>query len=372
MMNTKIGRNDPCWCGSGKKHKKCHLNRAARPPAKYHELASDLLDLRQGKRKCLYPLPSGACTSKVIKAHSISRSAALSKIARSGHVYQPDSNPFQIQKHSGGIAHKLVGIGDASTFTGFCSTHDAALFRPVDEGSLIPTNEQSLLLHYRSLCRELYVKRPTIETNELLREADSGKPLPIQHFVQKVVDLRGDALRLAVRELESDKANCDKAILTQDYSGFSGCALRFGKIPTLACAGLTHPVYDFSGNTLQNLIDLDEPAFNISFTLLPADGGGVLALGWSVSGDRVCRAFVSSLLCVADARKSDAVVQLIFDSCENHVAQPDWWENLPSQLRLELEGRLLNWTDIRPIDTKALVPGSSRYADWEFQTATWL
>ena len=21
----KIGRNDPCWCGSGKKYKKCHF-----------------------------------------------------------------------------------------------------------------------------------------------------------------------------------------------------------------------------------------------------------------------------------------------------------------------------------------------------------
>ena len=23
--NTAIGRNDDCWCGSGKKYKKCHL-----------------------------------------------------------------------------------------------------------------------------------------------------------------------------------------------------------------------------------------------------------------------------------------------------------------------------------------------------------
>src|SRR3989344_7786611 len=23
----KLGRNDPCWCGSGKKFKKCHINR---------------------------------------------------------------------------------------------------------------------------------------------------------------------------------------------------------------------------------------------------------------------------------------------------------------------------------------------------------
>ncbi len=24
VSNKKIGRNDPCWCGSGKKYKKCH------------------------------------------------------------------------------------------------------------------------------------------------------------------------------------------------------------------------------------------------------------------------------------------------------------------------------------------------------------
>ncbi|MBO0706614.1 MAG: SEC-C domain-containing protein, partial [Candidatus Dormibacteraeota bacterium] len=22
--SAKIGRNDPCWCGSGKKYKRCH------------------------------------------------------------------------------------------------------------------------------------------------------------------------------------------------------------------------------------------------------------------------------------------------------------------------------------------------------------
>ncbi len=27
VSSTKLGRNDPCWCGSGKKYKKCHLNR---------------------------------------------------------------------------------------------------------------------------------------------------------------------------------------------------------------------------------------------------------------------------------------------------------------------------------------------------------
>ena len=25
-VRSKLGRNDPCWCGSGKKYKACHLD----------------------------------------------------------------------------------------------------------------------------------------------------------------------------------------------------------------------------------------------------------------------------------------------------------------------------------------------------------
>lgn len=25
ISHDKVGRNDPCWCGSGKKYKRCHL-----------------------------------------------------------------------------------------------------------------------------------------------------------------------------------------------------------------------------------------------------------------------------------------------------------------------------------------------------------
>ncbi|CAG0944383.1 partial Protein translocase subunit SecA, partial [Anaerolineae bacterium] len=24
-VGAKLGRNDPCWCGSGKKYKNCHM-----------------------------------------------------------------------------------------------------------------------------------------------------------------------------------------------------------------------------------------------------------------------------------------------------------------------------------------------------------
>jgi hypothetical protein len=56
-MAEKPGRNDPCWCGSGKKYKQCHLNadreaererRELRTAAEY--VMEDLLDFAQDER----------------------------------------------------------------------------------------------------------------------------------------------------------------------------------------------------------------------------------------------------------------------------------------------------------------------------------
>jgi hypothetical protein len=32
-----LGRNDPCWCGSGKKYKKCHLDKDEKKAVKKYE-----------------------------------------------------------------------------------------------------------------------------------------------------------------------------------------------------------------------------------------------------------------------------------------------------------------------------------------------
>ncbi|MDA8089346.1 MAG: SEC-C metal-binding domain-containing protein [Nitrospiraceae bacterium] len=35
----ETGRNEPCWCGSGRKYKKCHLADDEKKLAKKHEAA---------------------------------------------------------------------------------------------------------------------------------------------------------------------------------------------------------------------------------------------------------------------------------------------------------------------------------------------
>jgi SEC-C motif len=372
MSKKKIGRNDLCPCGSGKKYKKCHLDREAAVPVPYFESANELIRLRAGEKKCLHPSPPSPCSGKVIRAHSISRSTALTKIARNGLVYQLDTNPFTIEKTRGRVPLKLGNIASATTFTGFCSPHDNALFGPIDRGNLTPTKEELVLLHYRALCREVYVKRPNTETNELLRELDRGRPVEFQAMVQGLVTARGERIDESIKQLEADKAQCDRAVIQNDHTLLRGAYIHFRQLTTVACSGYTQPSFDFAGQSVQDISDMTKPYLNCSFTLLPNDVGGIAVFAWLDNADSVCRPFLQSLFNLPDDRKSDALIQYTFDSCENFAAQPQWWETLSAAAQAALKKRVLNWTDMGGIDSSTLVPGAMRFADWEVNSFGWI
>ncbi len=86
-MIYNIGRNDPCWCGSGKKYKKCHLNRDKLPAPNIFEVVKSQRKFLN-KKYCLHPNANvNTCSGGIIKAHTIQRSGGLDKIAKNGHVY---------------------------------------------------------------------------------------------------------------------------------------------------------------------------------------------------------------------------------------------------------------------------------------------
>jgi hypothetical protein len=372
MAREKLGRNDPCWCQSGKKYKKCHLDRESDSPRPYYEFAKNFNSLRKGDRRCLYPVVSGSCTAPTIEAHSISRNAALLKIAKNGHVYQIVPDSFQIAKERGKIKHSLVGIGRATTFTGFCSPHDFCLFKEIDNEVLIPTAKQVFLLHYRALCKELYAKRPMLVAHDALKDVDRGKSIEIQASLQDLLRRSGDAMSRSIEELEDDKDICDRSLLSEDFSQLRGCIIEFSGVPTMACSGLTQPVYDFSADHLQNLADLNSPMARLSFTLLPNAEGGIAAFIWIDRHDTVCRRFAESFVRLPDNRKCDAIVQFVIDAFENHVVNPDWWESLSSEQRIDLDKRVENWTALSKINDSALVPSAQRFADWRYCKYRWV
>jgi len=92
----KIGRNEPCPCGSGIKYKKCCLNKTddeRLADAIMYSMQSIERDARI--KQCLHP-NHDECDQKIIKAHAIQNNRILNKIAEEGHVITVDGTSNMI------------------------------------------------------------------------------------------------------------------------------------------------------------------------------------------------------------------------------------------------------------------------------------
>src|ERR1700682_1261939 len=209
-----IGRNDPCWCGSGKKYKKCHLERANQPRPTFAELAEDERRTRQAV--CLPPSAPGECEGKIIKAHTIQRAGGLTRIARKGHVYAAKGDLGTLKKTGGVIPFALLGINDASTFTGFCARHDTDLFRPIETEKFTASQEQLFLYCYRPSCREMYTKAQMQRGEEARSTYDRGRSRSEQVIHQILERATSNSTGLAVRDQEVLKSEYDRLVLARD------------------------------------------------------------------------------------------------------------------------------------------------------------
>ena len=124
----KLGRNDPCWCGSGLKYKRCHLGRDRQKPLNIWSVAKEHRKTLSAK-ECLVPSSmKSECSGSIVNAHTVPESESLKNIARDNHVYGLVLNLESMVKYNGKVEPELISINKASTFTGFCSKHDNSIF----------------------------------------------------------------------------------------------------------------------------------------------------------------------------------------------------------------------------------------------------
>ena len=206
MTRRKLGRNDPCWCGSGRKFKHCHLNREDQPPLQHWD-ASKKFKRAFSVKTCLAPDTwLKHCCGRVSRAHTVPKSGSLKRIARKGHVYSYDVSSLKnLQKHDGALVPELLGINRASTFTGFCSRHDNQIFEPLEKRTFCGTPEQCFLLGYRARAREIYTKRAAAAFSDVLQDADKGKTLPAQMAFQTVIQPYEIGLAAALKDSDHYK-----------------------------------------------------------------------------------------------------------------------------------------------------------------------
>lgn len=323
----------PCWCGSGTKWKWCHKGREKRKRVNVGRLLAALRE-QFSEGYCSHPEASPqSCSQGIVRAHTIQRRGGLAEIAENGHVMSVKSGLDDIFENEGRIEPKLAGVRSASTFNGFCGTHDTALFRPVEVGGATLSAESVFLLTFRAIAYELFTKRAALRGVSTQREMDFGAPFFIQAAMQTHLHWSVEGMKRGLADLERWKTLYDMAYLQNDLSAFSIYAVEFdGVLPVVAC-GAFHPEVDLDGNQLQILSRGTAEFDHIAFNLTVLNGVSVAAFGWLGPNDGPTAAFVHSFRRLPDTEKSTAVIQLAFEHLENTYLRPSWWDSLPDEWR---------------------------------------
>jgi hypothetical protein len=339
MATVKLGRNDPCWCGSGKKYKRCHFNRQFEKRLPFEALFDKLREATQ-KKICFHPDASATACRQIISAHTVQRSRVLGKLVGSdNHVLTFNTLDQRAYPPN---APSRVGWRDASTVTGFCARHDSVTFAPLEQFPFVGSLEQCFLLGYRAACHEIFHKQGVVASYETTRNlVDRGLTPELQRRAQAALHLSHLGAQKGLSDLVKYKTQLDHALQTRNFGVCSAVVIEFAGDLSVSCSGTISPNADLSGRQLQILHLETTTIESVSISVDATPAGGVAVFVW-FAGHKTPEEFINSLLAMDENQQINTLPQLFFQYLENTYFSESWWESLPDGKREHLQNLALN------------------------------
>ncbi|GBH27888.1 hypothetical protein [Burkholderia vietnamiensis] len=331
----------PCWCASGKKWKFCHKDREKREPLPFGKVNAERLKY-YATGPCQHPDASATtCSSPAsIKSHTIQRRGGLGAIAESGHVCSTKKAFMDLEKRGGQVDMENIGVGQASTFPGFCSHHDTELFKPVEQANSKLDAYNSFLLSLRAVTYEMATKDSQLRSHVASKEyIDYGRSFEQQAMLQNFLSLHQIGIEQGLKDVTQLKVLYDGAFQSQDFSKFSFYGVEFDRVLPFAAAGAFMPEFDFSGTQLQE-IEVGQPVSQIALNVTQLGNNTCVVFGWFGGSDCAAARLVDSFKAVSDHEKADALLVLAMEHLENFFCTPSWWAGLASEVSAKLHEKI--------------------------------
>lgn len=275
----------------------------------------------------------GRCNG-IIDAHTVQRARTLQQLLDAkNHVM----TFYPAERDAEGLlrAHSR-GWRQASTFTGFCGTHDALTFAPLENQTFEFSSESAFLLLYRALCHELYQKQGAARSLSVLGPLlAKGQPHHVQHEIHRQNSIRLAGTTKAIDDLREAKTVADRSLKSKSYADWRFACVEFSGLLSLATAGAPTPTVDLAGEPLQTLHDPHTPLQHLYLSIVSSEGGAAVVFGWR-RDHAAPRRMVESLLAVSESLLATYIAQYVFAHLENVCFARSWWDSLDpiSQLHL--------------------------------------
>ena len=336
----KMQRNARCWCGSGKKWKRCHRDREFQTPVKLGEQLSRLYREFQ-KGYCSHPHASSEnCGRRIVRAHTVQRRGGLVAIAEKGHVISAKTGAQDLFRNHGAFVPRKVGVRSASTFMGFCDTHDNSMFQPVETHAVPLTPKSCFLLGFRAISYELFLKKAALRSVNTMRELDHGKPFGDQCRFQQYMHIYEEGTKRGVADCERWKEQYDTIFIKERFEEYRFVGVEYSSVLPVVGCGAFHPEYDFAGNLLQVVSRGDAPHEHVVLNLAVLNDRSVLLIGWTEGHKGPAELFGRSFGDVPDEKKANVSIQLAVEHIGNIYMKPSWWHGLSDTVRNALVTRM--------------------------------
>jgi hypothetical protein len=325
-MTRKSGRNDPCFCGSGKKYKKCHLLVEQKKPLPFQAIQAKFWEIPK-PRLCMHPEANQDNCGKIIKAHTIPRSRALRYILNPVNKVR-SFYPFETNRQ-GKLISKLVGWKEAATFSAFCSKHDGPTFSDLENDEFRGTLWQIFLLGYRAVCWEIYQMLYMLQDDGGLREeVVESAEFDQQDSITESFEAQDEGFKKGLSELKQLKLRMDVALMNRDPSDYISYEILLKGKTCLASTGAISPNHLLNGSVLQELHLAIEKLNTIAFGIMPRPNDELsVAFLWHKDHEKILK-YIDDIDRLDDAKLAEYLVQFFFAHCENTYFADDWWGDL--------------------------------------------
>lgn len=271
-----------------------------------------------------------SCSKDIISSHTISRSAALAKIARDGHVYSTNPSFKQLSANGGRLVPELIGTRRMSTFNGFCGAHDNDLFKLLDDPVSLINAEFCTQLAFRSLSKELFLKQELPNSDANIRLLERGRSKEEQESIRLMLSAQRDGMAAAERDLIATRDTLEKVLVGGDTTTWKHTVFILDGSCPIIVSSIFQPITMPDGTHLQNLADLETSTENVVYGSVPTSTGCAFVLS-ALRESSLAQKFIGAICALDTGLLPAYLVGLSFEMCENVAISPDWWEGLPKQ-----------------------------------------
>ena len=271
---------------------------------------------------------SGECSQVGIRSHSIQR-AAFKRHAKNGHVYQFDPLS-EARDDEERVWPTLIGVKQATTFTGFCGRHDAYVFSAIENSPFQNTAEQRFLYHYRAFAQDYYARAHRFSPIESATKEMEFKLTPEEFApLAKHTAMNG----LDLDELTLQKVGWDADLMAKRWTAVDGYAFVGNMLPQVFATQFIAPRKDFQGRVVQDT-KRNAPLDWVSLTITAAEDRALFLL-CARKGSAVLSELVTSFRRLGPAERTKTIVAYVFCLFENFLILPNWWESQPNDVQLQ-------------------------------------